>query len=84
MRDQVSTGTEAMYYAYNAFKKDLKDAASDEGVCLEHLIQLPDDPKELIAMFPSDFDIKSINGNNKVIHCRSSGEFRHRCSLFRR
>jgi hypothetical protein len=37
-------------------KKSLKDAASAAGANLEELIEVPDDPDEIIAMFPSALD----------------------------
>ena len=37
-------------------KKGLKDAASDAGAILEDLVQIPENPDEIIAMFPSALD----------------------------
>ena len=56
LRDQIESDNSAMNTAYNTLKKSLKDAASAAGANLEELIQVPTNPDEIIAMFPSALD----------------------------
>ena len=72
-----------METAYNTLKKSLKDAAMAAGANLEDLILVPENPEEIIAMFPSALETVMINRNEGMVHTRSSDVFRQKCSALR-
>ena len=50
-----------MEVAYNTLKKSLKDAAMAASANLDDLILVPEEAKEIIAMFPSAIDLKPVH-----------------------
>ena len=53
-----------MIAAYYTLKKRLKNAALAAGANLEELISVPENPDEIIAMFPSALETVMINRND--------------------
>ena len=50
---------------------------------MEQLIDIPDNADDIITMFASALEIKSVNDNQTLKHTRSSDIFRTQCAVLR-
>ena len=72
-----------MTVQYNILKRCLRQAAVAAGSVLEDLMELPEDPSNIISMFTSALDKINVNSSESLTQIRSSSLFRQSCSHLR-